>query len=165
MAALRMLIQPADRLRLAGKRLMPFPIRDNQHENPGGVGKGRFVDPKLTVADGSFAVSRMPGYDKRRGLLAATPIVLPHGVGGCESSTRTREHSTQERLPQSSPTVGPRRLPRPRMQWSPGTRSQSRAGNRAPYKAAATSVLGGAARILPETPIRNTTEKAPQTAQ
>ena len=91
----------------------------------------------------------MPGYDDRRGLFAATPIVLPHGVAGRESSTRTREHSTQERLPQSSPTVGPRRLPRPRMQWSPGTRSQSRAGNRAPYKAAATSVLGGAARILP----------------
>ncbi len=39
----------------AGKRLMPFPKRDIQQENPRGVGKGRFVDPKPSVADDGFA--------------------------------------------------------------------------------------------------------------
>jgi hypothetical protein len=39
---------------LAGKRLIDLPIADIHPENLGGVGKGRFVNPELPVANGGF---------------------------------------------------------------------------------------------------------------
>ena len=57
MAAYQQTIQQAVLPLLAGKRLMPFPKRDIQQENPRGVGKGRNVTPKATVATGNFGGS------------------------------------------------------------------------------------------------------------